>query len=171
MTNGKPANKRQSGKRGGKTRTSWKPGQSGNPAGRPSLGESYKELFSKVGNLTIAELREFYPTYGARFPNVVDGVKLKELVSLSVLVALACEPTPGMLATLLDRTDGPLEHTINVNKMTDEELANAVGPILARLGIRLEPPHTEGMAGEAPRENDNPAQAMGISRRGTCSTI
>ena len=148
MTNGKAANTHKSAKRGGKTSGSWKPGQSGNPAGRPSLGESYREIFSKVGNLTIGELREYYPHYGSRFTNVDDGVKLKELVSLSVLVALACEPTPGMLATLLDRTDGPLEHTINVNKMSDEELANAIGPILNRLGIRLEPPHGEGMEGD-----------------------
>ena len=157
MTNRKPAKTQKTGKRGGKTRTSWRPGQSGNPAGRPSLGESYKEIFSKVGNLTIAELREFYPDYGDRFPTVSGDIKLKELVSLSVLVALACEPTPGMLATLLDRTDGPLEHTINVNKMSDEELANAIGPILNRLGIRLEPPNAAGMEGETPRENNSPA--------------
>lgn len=143
------ANRHKSAKRGGKTSGSWKPGQSGNPKGRPALGESYREIFSKVGNLTIGELREFYPTYGNRFTNVDSGVKLKELVSLSVLVALACEPTPGMLATLLDRTDGPLEHTINVNKLTDEELANAIGPILERLGIRLEPPRAAGMESSA----------------------
>lgn len=122
-----------------------------NLAGRPSLGESYREIFAKVGNLTIGELREYYPTYGSRFANVSDDVRLKELVSLSVLVALACEPSPGMLATLLDRTDGPLEHTINVNKLSDEELANAIGPILARLGIRLEPPDATGLEGGANR--------------------
>ena len=145
MSNGKAAINHKAAKRGGKTSGSWKPGHSGNPKGRPSLGESYREIFSKVGNLTIGELRQFYPDYGNRFPNLADDIKLKEVVSLSVLVALACEPSPGMLATLLDRTDGPLEHTINVNKMSDEELANAIGPILNRLGIRLEPPHGEGM--------------------------
>lgn len=145
----KPAIRHKTAKRGGKTSGSWKPGQSGNPAGRPSLGESYREIFSKVGNLTIGELREFYPTYGNRFESIDGNVKLKELVSLSVLVALACEPTPGMLATLLDRTDGPLEHTINVNKMSDEELANAIGPVLARLGIRIEPPIAAGMESNA----------------------
>jgi hypothetical protein len=83
---------------------------------------------------------------------MAGDIKLKEVVSLSVLVALACEPSPGMLATLLDRTDGPLEHTINVNKMSDEELANAIGPILNRLGIRLEPPSPERLEGEGDRE-------------------
>lgn len=127
----------------------WKPGQSGNPRGRPALGESYREIFSKVGNLTIDEVKEFYPAYGNRFENVPGDVKLKELVSLSVLVALACEPTPGMLATLLDRTDGPLEHTININKLSDDELAAAVRPILAKLGIGLEPPVGEGVQAQA----------------------
>lgn len=132
----------------------WKPGQSGNPRGRPSLGESYREIFSKVGNLTIDEVKEFYPVYGERFENVPGDVKLKELVSLSVLVALACEPSPGMLATLLDRTDGPLEHTINVNKLSDDELAATVKPILARLGIGLEPTISEGVQSQADDATD-----------------
>ena len=142
---GKAANNHKSAKRGGKTSGSWKPGQSGNPAGRPSLGVSYKEIFTATGNLTIGELKERYAIYAKRFPGVPDDIHLKDLVALSVLVGLAIEPTPGLLATLLDRTDGPLEHTINVNKLSDEELANAIGPILARLGIRLEPPNAEGM--------------------------
>lgn len=132
-----------------KRHQTWKPGQSGNPAGRPSLGISYKEIFSAVGNLTIGELKERYAVYAKRFPGVPDDIHLKDLVALSVLVGLAIEPTPGLLATLLDRTDGPLEHTINVNKLTDEELANAIGPILERLGIRLEPPHAAGMESSA----------------------
>ena len=121
----------------------WKPGQSGNPAGRPSLGESYKEIFAAVGNLTIAELRERYPAYGNRFEEVAGDVKLKDMVALSVLVTLACEPSPGMLATLLDRTDGPLEHTVNINKLKGDELAAAIQPILARFGIELVPPNGE----------------------------
>jgi hypothetical protein len=158
MANSKPAN-RHNGKRGGKTSTSWKPGQSGNPKGRPSLGESYKEIFATVGNLTIKELRERYPTYN-RFANVADDVKLKELVSLSVLVTLACEPSPGMLATLLDRTDGPLEHTVNLNKLKDDELASAIQPILEKLGIRLEPPDTTGM--ENNTDNSTTDMAGGV---------
>lgn len=163
MSNGKAAIRHKSAKRGGKTSGSWRPGQSGNPAGRPSLGESYREIFSKVGNLTISELRQYYPDYGDRFPNMAGDVKLKEVVSLSVLVALACEPSPGMLATLLDRTDGPLEHTINVNKMSDEEIAHAIGPILDRLGVRLEPPHAEGMEGDTASGESNTVDAPPVT--------
>jgi hypothetical protein len=140
MNGKKRANTRKSGVRRDKN-GKWMEGTpSPNPAGRPSLGESYREIFASTGNLTIKELRERYPTYD-RFDNVADDVKLKELVSLSVLVTLACEPSPGMLATLLDRTDGPLEHTINLNKLKDDELATAIQPILEKLGIRLEPPN------------------------------
>lgn len=35
-------------KRGGKRSTSWKPGQSGNPGGRPSAGMSWAELIIKI---------------------------------------------------------------------------------------------------------------------------
>lgn len=127
-----------------------------NLAGRPALGESYKEIFTNVGNLSISELRERYPTYGDRFDNVDGDIKLKDLVVLSVLATLACDPSPGMLATLLDRTDGPLEHTININRMTNEELANVIKPILERLGIRLESPSSGGLPGCAD-SGDKPA--------------
>lgn len=160
MATRKPAKRQCTGKRGGKTRTSWKPGQSGNPRGRPALGESYKEIFTAVGNLSIGELKERYVAYAKRFPGVPDDIHLKDLVALSVLVGLAIEPTPGLLATLLDRTDGPLEHTVNINKMSDEELANAIKPVLARLGIQLEPPDTTGMEGDA--ASGNQPQAVDI---------
>jgi hypothetical protein len=110
------------------------------------LGESYKEILTAAGNLSIGELKERYPIYAKRFPGVPDDVRLKDLVALSTLVGQAIEPTPGLLATLLDRTDGPLEHRINLGKMTDEEILNAVKPILERIGIGLEPPSTEGLA-------------------------
>lgn len=131
------------------TPASWKPGQSGNPKGRPALGESYREIFSAAGNLTIGELRERYPIYGSRFPGVPGDIKLKELVALSVLVGLACEPTPGMLATLLDRTDGPVEHVISLNKMSDADIAEAIKPVLARVGIYIEPPAQAGVDNSA----------------------
>jgi len=152
MANGKSvsAKRKESQKEAARKRPqTWKPGQSGNLAGRPSLGESYKEIFASVGNLTIEELRKRYPVYGDRFDNVSDDVKLKDMVALSVLVTLACEPSPGMLATLLDRTDGPLEHTINVNKLKGDELAAAIQPILEKLGIRLIPPDGRGMEDRA----------------------
>lgn len=46
-----PKNKQKTGKstRGGKRRTSWKPGQSGNPKGAPRKGLSWKELILAVG--------------------------------------------------------------------------------------------------------------------------
>lgn len=146
--NGKPANTKKA--HGIKRDASgkWLKGTaSPNPAGRPSLGESYKEILAAAGNLTIGEVRERYAIYAKRFPGVPDDIRLKDLVGISTLVGQAIEPTPGLLTALFDRTDGPLEHKINLGKMTDEEILNAVKPILDRLGIRLEPPHAEGMAG------------------------
>lgn len=162
--NGGPANRKKA--RGVKRDESgkWVKGTaSPNPAGRPSLGESYKEILAAAGNLTIGELKERYSIYAKRFPGVPDDIRLKDLVALSTLVGQAIEPTPGLLTTLFDRTDGPLEHKINLGKMTDEEILNAVKPILERLGIRLEPPHAEGMEGDMASGESNTVDASPVS--------
>ncbi len=57
----RPRNRHKTGKpkpRGGKRRTSWKPGKSGNPKGRPPLPEDYKLAMKVLDPLATKVLEE-----------------------------------------------------------------------------------------------------------------
>ena len=108
---------RAPGKRGGKTSTSWKPGQSGNPAGAPKRGQSWTEVIEELSELDGPSAAERAGFLAAQFRKLPGGVTLKELVILRVLAALIDEPQPGLLNTILDRAEGkvtvPLDHVVH----------------------------------------------------------
>ena len=107
----KPAKTQKSGKRGGKTVTSWKPGQSGNPKGRPPEGESWAAVIKKISNMTgeeaVAYTREF-----TKFFAPFKGVTLKEAVVLRCFAAILFEPQAAMLNALMDRAEGKLSQSV-----------------------------------------------------------
>ena len=119
-----------------------------NPAGRPPLGESWREIFSAAGKLTRRELTERYPTYGKRLNGLPDDVPLRDAVALSALVTLACEPSPGLLSAIMERVDGKVADDIRLrlDRVDDAELAEEINSILARLGFSIIPPDTERVA-------------------------
>lgn len=43
--------------------TAWKKGQSGNPAGAPTRGESWREIIQKTGNMTGEEVAQYAETF------------------------------------------------------------------------------------------------------------
>jgi hypothetical protein len=115
MSNGKPAKTQKTGKRGGKTRTSWKPGQSGNPAGAPKRGESWTELIKSIGEMTGQQVAEFAGSLGAEFRKMPEGVTLKTLVVMRVYGQMINEPSPGLLNAFMERAEGKV-----VDKMAHE---------------------------------------------------
>ena len=78
--------------RGGRRSTSWKPGQSGNPKGRPSGGVGWRDLIAEFSaRETPAEFRKFGSTWkealvAAAFRNAVEG-------------------NAGLVRTILERSD------------------------------------------------------------------
>jgi len=116
-----------------------------NPAGRPPLGESWREIFSAAGKLTRRELTERYPTYGKRLNGLPDDVPLRDAVALTALVTLACEPSPGLLSAIMERVDGkvPDDIRLRLDRIDDARLADEINSILARFGIGIEPPNSE----------------------------
>lgn len=110
--NKKPTNTQKTGKRGGKTKTSWKPGQSGNPNGPPARGESWQELYKKIGNMTPREAAEYCHSVAGKIGSIGDKVTLKEAVVLRVFVALIFEPDARLLSVVQDRGEGKVTQPV-----------------------------------------------------------
>ena len=124
----------------------WRPGQSGNPVGRPALGMSWREIFDKAGKLTKRELLDLYPIYGKRLVGLPDDVSLRDAVALSAMVTLACEPSPGLLSAIMERVDGKVAQPIAFETMTDEQKREYVRDLLAAGGYILSGPAGEGLS-------------------------
>ena len=148
MANGNTANSKKTAKPRGK------PFQNGhdprrNLAGRPALGESWREIFDKAGKLTKQQLLDLYPVYGKRLVGLPEDVSLRDAVALSALVTLACEPSPGLLSAIMERVDGKVAQPVTFESMTEEQKINYVRGLLAASGFVLREPETEGLSSQA----------------------
>ncbi len=102
----KAANTPKTGK-GGKTTGSWKPGQSGNPKGRPSEGESWAATIKRISNMTGEEASS-YVVAVAKQLKPLKGVTLKEAVVMRCFAALMFEPQAAMFNAIVDRAEGKM---------------------------------------------------------------
>ena len=93
----------------------WKKGQSGNPNGAPKRGESWREIWDKIGNLTPKEAAEHSKVIAAQIASIGDKVTLKEAVALRVYTSLLFEPSSGLLNAVMERTDGKVMQPIGVS--------------------------------------------------------
>lgn len=114
MARAKPAKTQKSGKRGGKTVTSWKPGQSGNPRGRPPEGESWAAVIKKISNMTGDEAARYFSIAAELSKPLakLQGVVLKDAIVARCFVALMFEPQAAMLNALMDRAEGKLSQSV-----------------------------------------------------------
>lgn len=113
----KSANTQSSGKRGGKTSTSWKPGQSGNPAGRAKDGESWAAIIKVVGDMYPDDILAFIGRdndLGREIATLPKDVQMKFLVTARVFAALMFEPTAGLWNNLMDRAEGKVPTNVDV---------------------------------------------------------
>ena len=70
-----------------KTRTSWEPGQSGNPHGRPKKGETYTDIINDIGN------------------TLSDDIERKKMICLK-LYEMAEGGDLAAIKYIMDRVDG-----------------------------------------------------------------
>lgn len=115
----KPAKTQTTGKRGGKRSTSWKPGQSGNPAGAPKRGESWQEIIKAYGDLTPSEAAVLSLELTKKLLAIGDGVTLKQAVVLRVYADLLHEPNPGLLNSFMERAEGKVSQPLDVRTWRD----------------------------------------------------
>jgi len=103
------------GKRGGKRSTSWKPGQSGNPAGGPKRGGSLKEILDYYDQLSPEEIAALLPTGELKtaYLQMPKGVAMKHLKVLRINAAIMFDPSPGLVNLIHERTDGKVPDELN----------------------------------------------------------
>lgn len=126
----KPQSRRDTGKAKRKaTRTSWKPGHSGNPGGRPRSQESWADAVRRIGDMTPAEAVEYCRTVAGKLSAIHEPVTLKEAVVLRVYAALLFDPDARLLSTLMDRAEGkPTQAIAMTVDWRDEARREGVDP-------------------------------------------
>lgn len=120
----------------------WPKGTSGNPKGAPKRGESWAEIIKRVGEMTPAEAAERSLVLAKELIKIGDGITLKEAVVLRVYAALLFEPQPGLFNAFMERTEGKVAQTLNVNP-NDALMAR-----LQELGLTLNDVRNDPLAAE-----------------------
>ena len=92
----------------------WKPGQSGNPAGAPKRGESWREIYNRLGDMTPKQAAEYCKGIAGQLASLGDGITLKEAVGLRVFAALIFEPSASLLNAVVERVEGRVEQPISI---------------------------------------------------------
>lgn len=95
--------------------TAWKPGQSGNPGGRPKNQQSITYWLNEFGNMMPAQLAELCETYAKDLRKVKGEMSMFAHIAVRTLMAQINEPTPGLLAQILDRTEGKVQDKLQVS--------------------------------------------------------
>lgn len=89
-----------------------------NPKGRPKDGESWASIIKQMGDMYPEDILAFIGKsnpLGAEIAQLPKGVQMKYLITARVMAALMFEPTSGLWNGLMDRAEGKVAETYNVN--------------------------------------------------------
>ena len=116
MTSKKPANTARTERKKTIPKSAWKKGQSGNLKGAPKRGQSWQEIYNRIGNMTPIEAAEYCKSIASQLTTIGGSVTLKEATVLRVFVALLFEPNARLLNAVMDRDEGKVP---NVHEIID----------------------------------------------------
>jgi hypothetical protein len=132
------ANSKSTEKKRKAPKSAWKPGQSGNPAGRPKDGESWAAIIAAVGNMYPQDILEFVGKnndLGKVLAQLPQAVQMKYLVTARVFAALMFEPTSGLWKELMERAEGKVSDHIDLTSGGDKITEIGVKFVDYRTGI------------------------------------
>jgi hypothetical protein len=112
------------------TRTSWKKGSSGNPAGRKpgeSWGMILKTLSEKTPEELAAEVGGSATELGRALELLPKSIQIKDIVAIRALVAIATEPSASLLAAIVNTSErAEFEQRVSVLEATAAEQARLI---------------------------------------------
>lgn len=95
--------------------SAFKPGQSGNPSGRPPNEKSITFWLREFSGMTSKEAAKLCVSWAKELNAVNSDLPMAALVALRSIMSLVSEPTPGLLGHALDRVDGTLEQKLKTD--------------------------------------------------------
>ena len=101
-----------------RSKSGWRPGQSGNPKGRPPDGQSWSAIIREISEMSPEQIARMVGNdndLGRAFLQMPRKVQMKYLIIARTIAALMFEPSKGMLDTLLERTDGKVQDKLDVS--------------------------------------------------------
>lgn len=110
-------------------KTAWKPGQSGNPAGRMKDEHSWKQVIAACSNMTVDDILVMVGEtndLGRAIKTMPKNVQMKYLVTARVLAALMFEPTSGLWNGLMDRMEGKVAERVQIDGNLEVDGLDAV---------------------------------------------
>lgn len=85
----------------------FKPGQSGNPTGRPKNEVSLTHWLKEWGAMTTSEAAEHCQLFAKELHRADSGdLPIAAMGALRIWMSVLSEPAPGLVGHLLDRIDG-----------------------------------------------------------------
>lgn len=101
------------------TPASWKPGESGNPGGRPKNEISLTHWVKEIGAMTSEGAANLCEQYARDFRQVKTGdVPLIGVVAIRIYQTIINDAPPGLTGQLWDRIDGTVETKVNTTGET-----------------------------------------------------
>ena len=90
-------------------------GKSGNPGGKPKNAVSVTHWLREWGSMTTAQAAELCTLYAKELRLHDSGdIPLAGVAALRVWMSIIDEPSPGLIAHILDRIDGPVKQKIEM---------------------------------------------------------
>ena len=110
--------------------TPWKPGQSGNPAGRPPGIRNRTSIAKVVLNMSVKTIygKDFIDTLRVKYPAITDDVTIEELGALAIANKMIMEEDTTAYKELMDSAYGK----------SKEQREETVEPVVVQINLSKE---------------------------------